>query len=50
MEALEKFSDSRPLEQGFGAKCRRDLIIVNLPLSSSWNAEAHLITTDWKLK
>lgn len=37
MEALEEVSDSRPLEERSGAKYRRDLIIVNLPLSSFWN-------------
>lgn len=50
MEALESVSNSRPLGGEIRAKCRGDLIIVNLPLSSFWSAQAHLITVDWKLK
>ena len=37
-------------EERFEAKYRRDLIIVNLPVPSFWNVQAHLITVDWKLK
>lgn len=37
-------------EERFDARYRGDLITVNLPLPSFWNAQAHLITVDWKLK